>query len=98
MKKRIVGTVIGSCLMAAAALGVGPVSMIPAAHAVPGQCAGGYALGNGGAFCDFDAWPDGSFMHWERVCVLGFCGENTFRACPVPGGRVPADYDPNTPC
>lgn len=74
------------------------------ADAVPGQCGGGYGLGNGGSFCDSYPWPDGSFQHTETVCVLGFCGTNTFRACHTPGvngspaGRVPTDYDPNTPC
>lgn len=74
------------------------VLLAPDVGAIPGQCAGGYGAGSGGQFCDYDAWPDGSFAHWERVCVLGFCGENTFRACHVPGGRVPTDYDPATPC
>lgn len=68
------------------------------ADAAPGQCGGGYGAGSGGEFCDYDAWPDGSFMHRERVCVLGFCGTNTFRACHVPGGRVATDSDPATPC
>lgn len=70
----------------------------PVSEALPGQCAGGGAFGSGGSFCDFDAWPDGSFMHRETVCVMGFCGTNQFRACHVPGGRIPTDTDPATPC
>jgi hypothetical protein len=87
-------------LLACVATGAAIASMItpPAANAVPGQCGGGGFAGNGGSFCDTDAWADGSFWHQESVCVLGFCGANAFRACAVPGGRVPTDSDPATPC
>jgi|GEM_PF-3213429 len=108
MKKALI-LISGSCFAFATTLGLGPVSTfintaldtptVAVSRALPGQCAVGYGpLGNGGGFCDTDPWPDGSFMHWERVCVLGFCGENSFRACHVPGGRVPTDYDPRTRC
>lgn len=106
--KKLYAIVFGGFVLIGTALGIGPVSTITAsalnsptvasAQALPGQCGGGGFLGSGGSFCDYDAWPDGSFMHYERVCVLGFCGNNTFRACGVPGGRVPTDSDPATPC
>lgn len=91
-------------VLAAAALAVvggigGAAILAPKAEAVPGQCGGGYGMGSGGEFCDSQPWPDGSFLHYERVCVLGFCGANTFRACDDGnGGRFPTDNDPATPC
>lgn len=92
--KRIVA--LAGSLLVAVGLAAGVFS--PSASALPGQCGGGYGGGHGGEFCDYDLWPDGSFMHYERVCVFGFCGNNTFRACHVEGGRVPTDSDPATPC
>lgn len=86
---------VSAALIVLAGAGIGFATR---AEALPGQCGGGYGAGSGGEFCDYDAWPDGSFMHRERVCVLGFCGTNTFRACHVPGGRVATDNDPATPC
>lgn len=98
--RRMLTLVAVGGLIAAGAM----VATADPADALPGQCGGGYGLGNGGTYCDFDAWPDGSFMHQETVCVLGFCGTNAFRACHAPGapgmpaGRVPTDSDPSTPC
>ncbi len=88
--------IVGLAAIGAAAL----IVTAPDSGAVPGQCGtGGYFGGNGGEYCDWDGWPDGSFMHRERVCVLGFCGVNTFRACDDGhGGRFATDSDPATPC
>ena len=92
--RRILIAASAVIVLAGAAIG-----LATRADAVPGQCGGGGFGGNGGNFCDWDGWSDGSFMHRETVCVLGFCGTNTFRACDDGhGGRVPTDNDPATPC
>lgn len=97
-QNRSIGRRIVNFLAIGSIVAIPLLGVAPSANALPGQCGGGYAGGNGGEFCDTEPWADGSFMHTERVCVLGFCGTNRFRACHVPGGRVATDNDPNTPC
>lgn len=56
------------------------------AVAAPSQaegCASGSGGGwGGGGYCDFDYWPDGSYMHCARVYVMGFGGESCNRIYP----------------
>lgn len=93
MIKKAAGVLFGFCMAACLSAGFGPT-----AQALPGQCGGGGAIGFGGGFCDGAAWSDGSFYHCETVVVFGIGGTNCFQACPIPGGRVPTDSDPATPC
>lgn len=74
--------------LAALALWLTPAN----AQALPGQC---FNTPWGG-FCDSEQWADGSFNHCEGA--MGF--SNCFRAChdPLGNGRIPTDYDANTPC
>lgn len=93
MIKKITGILFGFFVAATVSTGFGPQ-----ANALPGQCGGGGAFGFGGGFCDGPPWPDGSFYHCESLVLFGIGGSNCFQACPIPGGRVPTDSDPATPC
>jgi len=98
MVRRLLAVVVVAIFTIAALIFAVAVITAPHSHAMPGQCGSGYTPWGGGGFCDGDVWPDGSVLHHENVCVLGFCGGNTFRACLTPDGRVPTDNDPSTPC
>ena len=77
---------------AAAAIGIfGGLAVetfdVSPAHA--DTCGGGGSPFGGGAYCDGDFWPDGSFNHCVQVYVLGFGGTSCGRVCP---GNPPAPY------
>lgn len=99
MRPRQVRRILALMWFGAALAFVALLVALPKSDASPGQCGQGFGFGSGGGFCDYDPWPDGSFMHSETVYVLGFGGTNVFRACnDGHGGRVATDYDPATPC
>lgn len=90
---------------AAAALVAGGLSLATAstASASPEWCPDNSVVvfNFGGGYCDWDFWPDGSFMHAEWGVIFGiWTPPNIFRACQVPPplGRVITDDDPATPC
>lgn len=74
--RKFLGLMAGGAVMSAVALG-----MASPASAGPGCSSGGSPWGGGG-FCDIDYGADGSYLHCERVYVLGFGGENCYRVYP----------------
>ena len=71
---------LGASALAGTFLVAGAIALATPASAV--GCASGGSPWGGGGFCDTDYRPDGSYMHCERVYVLGFGGENCFRVYP----------------
>jgi hypothetical protein len=64
-------------------VGLPALLLLNAAESRAQGCGAGSAPFTTWSVCDFDHWPDGSYMHCDVVYVFGFGGTNCWRVFPA---------------